>query len=56
MTNRQVRYFSRRIKSVRLGRLLEDVHNHPHRQELISLIDSQVRDDTAKQLHQTFYS
>jgi hypothetical protein len=46
MTNRQHRYFSRKVKAARVAQLVDQVRSHPHSQELLTLLQDQVQDDT----------
>ena len=54
MTDRQVRYFSRRTQTTRVQQLVSEVEGHPHRSELTELIKEQVQEDTYRVIHQQF--
>lgn len=56
MTERQVRYFSRRTQTTRVQQLVTEVQRHPHRNELIQLITEQVSEDTSRVVSQTFFA
>ena len=45
MTPRLTRYYSRRTQERRLNALLQEIQDHPHREELLQLISAQVKDD-----------
>ena len=36
----------KRTQEIRLAELIRDIGNHPHKEELIKLMDEQVMDDT----------
>ena len=36
----------KRTQEIRFAELIRDVKNHPHKEELIKLMDEQVLDDT----------
>ena len=36
----------KRTQEIRLAELIRDIDNHPHKEELIKLMDEQVMDDT----------
>ena len=55
MTTREVRYFSRKTKRIHVQRLLQEVSDHPFKDELITLLGDQVRDDTHKVVPQVVY-
>lgn len=54
MTDRQVRYFSRRTHTIRVQQLVSEVVTHPHRRELTELIQEQVREDSHKVRSEVF--
>jgi len=37
-----------RTQEIRLQELIKDIKNHPHKEELLSLMNDQVIDDTYK--------
>jgi hypothetical protein len=55
MTSQQVRYFNRKTKRTHVQRLLQEVSDHPFKDELIALLGDQVRDDTHKVVPQVVY-
>ncbi len=36
----------KRTQEIRLAELIRDISNHPYKEELIKLMDEQVREDT----------
>ena len=36
----------KRTQEIRLAELVRDINNHPNREELIKLMDEQVKEDT----------
>lgn len=56
MTERQVRYFSRRTHTIRVQQLVHEVQRHPQRNELIELIKEQVSEDTHEVRSQVFFT
>lgn len=56
MTNRQVRYFSRKTQARRVRQLVSEVQGHPHRSELVQLIAEQVHEDTSRSFSQVFFT
>lgn len=55
MTNQQVRYFSKQTKRTRVQRLVQEVNAHPFKDELITLLGEQVRDDNNRVVPQVVY-
>jgi hypothetical protein len=56
MTKHQIRYFSRKTQQVRVNQLIKDVQNHPHYEELLTLIEAQKQDDTYRQGREVVYA
>jgi len=45
-----------RTQMIRFAELIKDIKNHPHRDELLSMMDAQVADDTISLQKQVIFT